>query len=193
MHAVRVPKLCVFITLFNLLTLAPAVFAADTYSVDNVHSSLVFKVKHLDTGYVWGRFNNLTGKAMLDESGAPTSVEFSADANSIDTGNAKRDTHLKSPDFFSAKEFQKITFKSSAIKSAGQNKFEVSGDLTLHGQTRPITVTVEKTGSSNGPQGTKVGFATTFTVKRSEYGMGGMVPQIADEVEIHLGTEMKKG
>ena len=191
MHKHLTTTFASLIVLALALALAPAsVRAADTYKVDPVHSSLVFKIKHLDTAYLWGRFNNLEGTVVADGD-VPKSVEFSVNTESVDTGNAKRDAHLKSPDFFSAKEFPKITFKSNSVKPAGDNKFEVTGDLTLHGQTRPLTAVVERTGTST-QQGQKVGYYTSFTVKRSDFGMSGMIPMVGDEVELHLGTEVRK-
>ena len=183
-RAIAVP---ILILIASVVTTANA----QTYKVDAAHSSLVFKVKHLDTGFIWGRFNTFDGSVAM-ENGAPTRFEFSVNADSIDTGIKKRDDHLRSPDFFAAKEFPKITFKSTAVKPAGDNAYEVTGDLTLHGQTKSITVTVTKTGQSSGQQGEKVGFASSFTVRRSDFGMNFMVGPVSDEVELHLGTEMRK-
>src|SRR5262249_49789347 len=117
---------------------APAVDAADTFKVDTVHSSIVFKVKHMNTSYAWGRFNDFTGTFSLDDQdpGAST-LDFVVKATSIDTGNAMRDRHLKSPDFFNAAQYQTITFKSTSVTKGGED-YEVKGNLTLHGVTKPI-------------------------------------------------------
>ena len=136
-----------------LITLFVASAAhAQTFKVDPQHSSIVFKSKHIDTSYVFGRFNEFGGTVTVDADPTKMAFDITAKTESIDTGNAKRDTHLKSPDFFSAKEFPNISFKSTSVKSAGENKYEVAGDLTLHGVTKPITVTIEKVGQSNNPQ-----------------------------------------
>jgi len=146
--------------------------AADNYKVDPVHSSIIFRAQHVQTGYVYGRFDKFSGTVKVDSDPSNMAFDISIDVNSINTGNEKRDGHLKSPDFFGAKEFSTITFKSKSVKSAGENKYEVTGDLTLHGQTKSVTIPVEKTGESNTPNfGQRVGFASTFTVKRSDYGM----------------------
>lgn len=167
--------------------------SAETYNVDPVHSSIVFKSKHLDTSYVFGRFNDFSGTVNVDTDPTKMSFDVSAKVESIDTGNAKRDTHLKSPDFFSAKEFPTISFKSTSIKSAGDNKFEVTGNMTLHGVTKPLTVTMEKVGQSSTPQfGDRAGFFTMFTVKRSDFGMSGMQPMIGDDVELAVAFETAK-
>jgi polyisoprenoid-binding protein YceI len=180
---------------FVLITLfMSAVANAESYKVDPVHSSIVFKSKHIDTSYVFGRFNDFGGTVNVDSDPSKMSFDVTAKVDSIDTANAKRDTHLKSPDFFSAKEFPTIQFKSTSVKSAGDNKYEVTGDMTLHGVTKPITVTIEKVGASNNPQfGDRVGFITTFKVKRSDFGMSGMTNMIGDEVELAAAFETKKG
>src|SRR5262249_45315418 len=102
--------------------------------------------------------------------------------------------HLKSPDFFSAKEFPAISFKSTSAKSVGDGKYEVTGDLTLHGQTKPITVTLEKVGSST-KMGQRVGWISTFTIKRSDYGMNFMLGAEGggDEIALTVAFETVKG
>ena len=166
---------------------------AETYKVDPVHSSIVFKSKHIETSYVFGRFNDFGGTVNVDPDPTKMSFDVSAKVESIDTGNAKRDTHLKSPDFFSAKEFPTISFKSTSVKPSGDSKLEVTGDMTLHGVTKPVTVTIEKVGQSNNPQfGERVGFYTMFTVKRSDFGMSGMQPMSGDEVELAVAFETAK-
>ena len=145
-------------------TAAPA--AAMT--IDGTHSSVVFKVLHLQTANFYGRFNKIGGDVALDDKGGTVNVEV--DADSVDTNNAKRDGHLKGQDFFSVKEFPKITFKSKSATKKGDG-WEVAGDLSLHGVTKPLTVTVKPTGSGADPMGKKLGYETTFTFKRSDYGM----------------------
>src|SRR4051794_7367071 len=94
--------------------------AADTYRVDTTHSSTVFRVKHMNASYAWGRFNSITGSFTLNEAiPAQSKFEFVVKADSIDTANAKRDTHLKSPDFFNTVQFPSITFKSQSVAKSG--------------------------------------------------------------------------
>lgn len=179
--------------LLVVVAISVAQAPAATYKGDPAHSTILFKAKHLNTGYVYGRFNSFTAQVNYDEAKPEAlSVEATAQVDSIDTGNAKRDGHLKSPDFFSAKEFPTITFKSKSAKSAGDNKFEVTGELTLHGVTKPITVTVEKTGAST-KMGERVGWLSTFTVKRSEFGMTFMPDAVSDEIELVVSMETVKG
>lgn len=164
--------------------------AADTYTADPVHSSVVFRIKHMDVAHVWGRFNGLKGEFALDE-GAPesSSLQFQVEAKNVDTGNAKRDEHLRSPDFFNAAQFPAITFKSTAVKKAG-DRYEVTGDLTLLGVTKSITVSVDKTGQADTKQmGPRMGFETTFTIKRSDFGMNKMMGAVGDEVKLIVAVE----
>jgi polyisoprenoid-binding protein YceI len=172
--------------------LTPALVArADTYKIDPVHSSVIFRAPHINTGYVFGRFDQFGGTINDDTSDpSKTSFDVTIQVDSVDTGNPQRDGHLKSPTFFSAKEFPTITFKSNSVKSSGDKKLEVTGDLTMHGQTKPITFTVERVGSSNLPNfGQRVGYFGTFTVKRSDFGMTGMPEAVGDEIEMMVALE----
>jgi polyisoprenoid-binding protein YceI len=161
-------------------------------AVDPVHSSMVFRVKHMDAAYFYGRFNKIAGEIDLDDknpSGGTVVIEI--DAESIDTNDAGRDRHLKGPDFFSVKEFPKLTFKSKSVAKKGQ-EWEVAGDLTMHGATKPLTVLVKPTGSIDDPRtGPKVGFETEFTIKRSDFGMTYGVDKkaLGDEVKVMLAVE----
>ena len=109
-----------------------------------------------------------------------------------DTANQKRDDDLRGPDFFSVKEFPTLSFKSTSVKSAGENKMEVTGDLTIHGQTKPITVTLEHVGTADTRMGHRTGFAGEFTIKRTDFGMSKMTDMVSDDVTIMIGLEAKK-
>lgn len=168
--------------------------AADQFALDPVHSSLLFKVKHLGVSYSYGRFNAPTGTIVWD-SADPTKSTFqiSAKVESLDTGNAKRDGHLKSPDFFDGKQFPTIGFKSTAVKPLADNKYEVTGDLTIRGTTRPITVVLEHVGTASGPQGgTKTGFDGQFTINRQDFGVAYMPQGIGNDVTIFVALEADK-
>ena len=163
---------------------------AGSYKVDGVHSSVMFRVKHLDTSYAYGRFNAISGTFAIDEADpAKSAFDFTIKAESVDTGNAGRDTHLKG-DFFDAKQFPNITFKSKTVTSAGKNVYEVAGDLTFHGVTKPITVTIEHTGSGKDMKQTPIaGIESVFTIKRSDFGIKTMVGPIGDDVKVFLSSE----
>jgi polyisoprenoid-binding protein YceI len=107
----------------------------------------------------------------------------------LDTANAKRDQHLKSSDFFNAKQFPDIEFKSTGVKSTGDKTFDVTGDLTLHGVTKSITVPMTFVGAATTPMGARAGFDATFTIKRSDYGMNFMPGMVGDDVTLMINLE----
>lgn len=161
--------------------------AAQTYGVDTVHSSVLFKAKRLDVVNVYGRFNGLQGTLTFDsENPANSTIELELKAEAVDTNNERRDNHLRSPDFFDATQFPFIRFKSSQIRRLSENRYEVTGDLSLHGLTRPIVAEVEHVGSASDPRrGTPlIGFETAFTIKRSDWGMNFMLDALSDEIEL---------
>jgi polyisoprenoid-binding protein YceI len=186
-----------FVRLSSVVALAfvlsASVYAADTLKGDPAHSSLVFKSSHLNTSHVYGRFNGLTSTLTVDNNEL-TGIEASVETKNVDTGVEKRDNHLRSADFFNAAEFPQITFKSTGVKKVSDGKYEVTGDLALHGQTKSITVTVTKTGESSNPPpfGERVGWETMFKVKRSDFGMSKMIPMVGDEVELTVAIEASK-
>ena len=182
----RIPALALALTLAT----ACAAAAAETYQTDAVHSSVVFRVKHMNTSHAWGRFNDLSGTFTLDEaSPAAIALDFTVKADSIDTGNAKRDQHLKSPDFFSAVQYPTIAFKSTAVTKSAKG-YDVVGDLTLHGVTKAIKVTLSPVGKGKGPTGGEIaGIDATFTIKQSDFGMKKMVGPIGDDVWVNVSIE----
>ena len=167
--------------------------AAKTYQIDAVHSSVLFRAKHLGVTYFYGRFNEFSGNITMDETDVSKSkVEFEVKTESVDTANKKRDQHLRSPDFFNTKQFPVITFKSTKVSvMAGQeNMLEVTGDFALHGVKKSITVDIEITGKTNFPQvGEVIGFLTTFDIKRSEYGFNFGMEGVNDEIQITVSVE----
>lgn len=176
-----------------LAVLAAGPLAAADYKIDGGHAAAIFRVKHMNASYSYGRFNAIGGKIVYDAAN-PTagSVEIEIKADSVDTDNEKRDAHLKSPDFLNAKQFPVLTFKSKEIKKAGE-AFEVTGDFTLHGVTKPVVAKVVHTGTGKHPKGTElIGFETTFSIKRSDYGMSYGLEGIGDEVQITLSVEAGK-
>jgi polyisoprenoid-binding protein YceI len=172
----------------GVMLLAALASAADTYEVDPVHSFVIFRCRNLGQAgavFIYGRFNDVKGTIVVDKDPAKSSVNITINANSIDTGVPDRDNHLKSPDFLNTKQFPTITFKSRKIQAIGKDRYRVTGDLTLHGVTRTITVTVEKVGEGKNFKGMQViGFQTTFTIRRSDFGMKGLMNVAADEVTL---------
>jgi polyisoprenoid-binding protein YceI len=167
--------------------------AAKTYQIDATHSAVIFRAKHLGVTYNYGRFNEFSGNITMDETDVSKSkVELEVKTASVDTANAKRDQHLRSPDFFNAKQFPVITFKSTEVsaKAGQENMLEVTGDFDLHGVKKSITVDVELTGKANVTQkGELIGLETTFTIKRSGYGMNFGIPGVSDDIRITVSIE----
>ncbi len=165
--------------------------AADVYTVDKSHSAALFKVKHVGVSYTHGRFNDVSGTITIDAANPSASkVEIVIQAGSVDTHDEKRDAHLANPDFFDAKQFPKLTFTSTAFKKIDERTYEVAGDFTLHGVTKSLTLTVLKIGEGKDPWGGyRIGFESTFTIKRSDFGMTKMLEAAGDEVVVTFATE----
>jgi polyisoprenoid-binding protein YceI len=168
---------------------------ADDYGVDPVHSSVSFKIQHMGISWIHGRFNQFSGAFTLDKQDpAKSAVEFNIKTESIDTNNKGRDTHLKSGDFFNAKQFPAVTFKSTEIKPA-EGGYEVTGDLTVHGETKSIKLTLkggDKVVSMRGQD--RIGFTTDFTINRKDFGIGSRFNEdmLGNEVKVSVGVEAIK-
>lgn len=173
------------------LLASPAAFAADAYKIDDVHSHLNFKILHLNTGYQYGRFNDFEGTVWVDEKNpANSKVEITAKTESIDTRAPKRDEHLRSPDFFNAKQFPTLSFKSTKVEAAGKDTYKVTGNLTLHGVTKPLTFTFHKTGEGKDPWGGfRMGGEATFSINRFDYGINYMPDGLGKDVTLMLSFE----
>ena len=169
---------------------AASLKAADTYAVDPVHSSFIFRIKHINTSYLYGRINTSSGTIVFDEADpTKSSVELELKADTVDTFAEKRDQHLKGPDFFNAKQFPTITFKSKSVKKVGED-YEVTGDFTLLGVAKEITVKLAHTGGGKSPFGDfRIGFEGTFTFKRSDFGMKAMLNAVGDDVQVTVAVE----
>jgi polyisoprenoid-binding protein YceI len=187
--------------LASLVALAPilASAATSTWAIDGSHSTAGFSVKHLVISQVRGEFTKLEGRLVLDDADPTRStVEATIDVNSIDTRVADRDGHLKSPEFFDAANHPTITFKSTKVRKAGKNKLAVTGDLTLRGVTKPVTLDVTTTPEVKGMSGeTRRGFAATTKIDRKAYGLTWNKaveagPVVGDEVTITLDLEVVK-
>ena len=170
--------------------------APEVWGVDKSHSGATFKVRHLMAN-VTGNFNDLDAVINIDRANpANSSVEFTIQATSIDTGNDNRDKHLRSPDFFDVEKFPTISFKSTSVKAKSKTEFDVTGNLTMHGVTKQVTLPVEFLGFGKDPRGTeKAGFQIETVVNRKDYGIvwnraldaGGTV--LGDEVFISINIE----
>ncbi len=178
---------------------ASSALAADTYNFDKVHTEASFQVRHMLTK-VRGRFADFAGTIKLDAAKPEaSSVEFVIKTASVNTGEEKRDTHLKSPDFFDVEKFPELTFKSSAIKATGKDKYDVTGTLTIHGVSKQVTLPVSFLGYVKTPWGDeRAGFETGITLNRSDYGLvwnkaleaGGVL--VGEQVEVAVNIEAVK-
>lgn len=179
--------------------LAGAPAFAEVYTVDKSHSNVMFTVRHF-VSRVTGKFDEYTLKIDLDRAKPESSsVEFSIQAASINTGNAKRDTHLKSADFFDVEKFPELSFKSTRIKPTGKDTYDVTGTLAMHGVSKEVTVKVTHLGFVKDPWGNeRAGFEVESTLNRKEYGIlwnqaldaGGFM--LGDDVKVTINLETIK-
>ncbi len=176
---------------FFALILPEAGFPLGNFTIDPEHSSIVFRVKHLGITFVSGQFNRATGRYVApDNETGKAEIDIRVRVMDIDSGNAVRDEHLRSPDFFHAEKYPWITFKSASIESLNADSFMVSGDLSFHGVTRRITIEALKTGTQEDGQGqVRTGFQAKFTIRRSDYGMKYMLGGVGDRVELTVNVE----
>ncbi|HEY4312369.1 MAG TPA: YceI family protein [Pirellulales bacterium] len=182
---------CALLVTTAITTALPTIACAQQYKVDPVHSSVVFRVKHLGVSYCYGRFDKTSGTFQLDEQNPSASaIDVVVESGSVDTSNTQRDTHLRNPDFFDAAKFPTIRFVSTKVSRQGTGPYVVAGDLTLHGVTKPVTLEIEATGSGKGMMGeTRSGLETVFNINRTDFGMDKMVGPVADEVRLMVSVE----
>lgn len=176
-----------------LLFIAVAANAAE-WTMDGAHSETKFKIRHLMISNVTGAFKDFTAKLTTDDKDKPTLLEGTIQTKSIDTANAKRDEHLKSPDFFDTEKFPTITFKSK--KFSGTKNVKVTGELTMHGVTKEVTLNGELTPAIKDPMGNpKRGFSGTTKINRKDFGLtwnkamdgGGVV--LGETVDVDVSFE----
>ena len=176
---------------------------ASTWKVDTVHSCALFRVRHMGAGFFWGRFNDVAGTITFDPADPGSlAMDIGIDVDSVDSGHPGLDKHLKAPDFFDAKEFPQMGFKSSSAKLVPTTKrsddpamaWDVTGELSIRGTTRPITARVTYWGASDMGRGMKAGFEATFKIKRSEFGInyGVESKSLGDMVSVTVGLEVNK-
>lgn len=188
----------------SALSLALALVASgaraekEVFTFDKAHTEIGFKVRHF-VSKVPGRFKDFTGTIELDRAKPTDSVvELKIAAGSIDTGNANRDKHLNSPDFFDTAKFADITFKSTKIADKGNGTYEVTGDFTLKGVTKPVVLTVVHNGfASDGHGGQKAGFDVSGKINRKDFGVSWNnisdgTAMLSDDVDLMITVEANK-
>ncbi len=177
-----------------LMTCCCVARAADTYTVDPVHSSISFMISHAGISNIHGRFNDFSGKITIDKADpARSSFALSIPIESIDTNNEKRDEHLCAPDYFNAKQFPTMSFQSTMVKAI-DGGYEVTGDLTMHGVTKPISFKLKGADKVvEFPKGKqRIGMVSEFSILRSEFGMTVEPKALGDEISILVGIEAAK-
>lgn len=184
--------------LLSLVTLSLALSAqaaVETYKIDPTHSSVSFRIRHILTK-IPGEFTKFQGTVLVDrENLEKSSTDATIDVTSVNTRDEKRDTHLKSPDFFQAEKFPTISFKSKNWKKTGENTFDVTGDLTIKGVTKEVVLKTKSLGFSPGmrPGSSVSGWEGTTTVTRKDYGMVLTNPMmekaIGEDVDVTITVE----
>jgi len=170
------------------------------WAIDPTHSEIGFKVKHMMFTNVSGRFDKYEGTFLTDgDNFEGAEISFSADIDSINTGNNDRDNHLKGADFFDGGQYPKLTFKSSSFSKKGGSDYELAGDLSLHGTTKFVKLPVEFGGLMTDPWGnTKAALSISGSISRKEWGLnwnaaletGGVL--VSDEVKLHIELQLLK-
>ncbi|MFK5855839.1 MAG: YceI family protein [Bacteroidota bacterium] len=192
-------KISLIIGILFLTTLS--IKAQETkWTFDKAHSKIQFDVAHMVISETTGQFQDYEGTVLSDKPDfSDAKINFSIEVESIDTDDADRDEHLLSPDFFDAEKYQKITFKSTSMKNIGENVYELTGDLTMHGITKTISLEAKYGGTINDPWGnTKAGFKITGIINRTDFGLkynsvmdtGGLM--IGEEITITCKIELLK-
>ena len=171
--------------------------AASTWNLDKSHSGITFSVRHMMITNVRGSFNDFDATVSADPADlASLDASLTIDVNSIDTKDEGRDGHLKSPDFFNAEQFPQIAFKKTALVSKGGEDYALTGDLTIAGVTKSVTLNTEISGPAKDPWGnTKFGVVADGTVSRSDFGLswnaaletGGFL--VGDAIKVHIELE----
>lgn len=168
--------------------------APENFTIDSSHTYPHFKIDHLGFSTLMGRFNETSGKLVIDTAAKTGSVDITIKAASVDTGFQKRDDHLRSPDFLNAAEFPEITYKSSKVMIGDDNSVHVEGNLTISGVSKPVALHVDKMNCGIHPMDPKkekfvCGFNATTQIKRSDFGIKYALPAVGDDMEIFIEVE----
>ncbi|MGH3724847.1 MAG: YceI family protein [Mycobacterium sp.] len=174
-----------------MTTTTPAL-AAGTWTIDPVHSDVTFSVRHLGVSKVRGSFTDFNGEIVIGEDGTP-SVSATIDVASVDTRNDQRDTHVRSADFFDTDNHPTATYRSTSVRAdqeANENDYIVDGELTLHGITKPVVLTLSLEGVGPGMQGgTVAGFEASAQVNRGDFGITGGAGLVGEKVTLTFNIE----
>jgi len=175
-----------------LLAAGSATAAPVRYDLDPNHTRIDFSWTHFGFSHPMGRFDRFDGDFRFDPADpTKSSVTVTIPIDSIDTGVAKLDAHLKTDEFFDVAKYPTATFKSTRVERSGEHGLKVAGDLTLHGVTKPVVldVTVNKVGRHPMAGRDAAGFDASATIKRSDFGISNYVPNVSDEIRLSISTE----
>jgi polyisoprenoid-binding protein YceI len=181
------------LALVSVLGFSPQARAEiEKYIIDKPHTQIIFAASHLGLTTSYGKFLDYEGHIIFDRGEpAKSSVEVTIKAASLDLGDEKWNAHMKNADFFDVEKYPTVTFKSTGIQVTGENTANITGDLTMRGVTRPVTLAVTHNKSGKFPMNERMetGFSATTMLKRSEFGMTYGLPMVPDEVKIILEVE----
>jgi polyisoprenoid-binding protein YceI len=168
---------------------APAFAAAQKYDIDSTHTQVIFSWDHFGFSKPSASLEKFSGTFMLDTGDlTKSSIQITFPLEGLHTGVPKLDEHLKSPDFFDAAKYPDITFKSTKVEKSGAEGLKITGDLTIHGVTKPVTLDarVNKVGDNPMMKVPSAGVDATVTIKRSDFGVSKYVPNVSDEIPVHI-------
>jgi polyisoprenoid-binding protein YceI len=176
------------------LLLIAGLLHADSYALDPQHTAVIFKIEHLGISWTFGRFNDVTGEFNIDADPSKCQMTFAIKADSLDTGVAKRDEHLRSPDFFNVKQYPYITFKSASVQNA-EGGYKITGTMYMHGVQRKVAFNLQGGKTAEFPKGThRIGYTSQLKLNRADFGMDRLSGPVGDEVFIAISFEgIKKG
>ncbi len=183
--------------ILTIFLIASSQFAsAADYVIDTkgMHAFVQFRIQHLGYSWLYGRFNDFSGEYSFDKNNPDASeVSVVINAASIDSNHAERDKHLRSDDFLDVKKFPEIKFSSTKYRSTGNGKGDLHGNLTMHGETRPVTIKLTQIGEGKDPWGGyRSGFSGTLEINRSDFGVNKNLGPASEKVEIFLSIEGKR-
>lgn len=178
------------LALAGSLSASPVVLAKESYRVDPTHSFVTFSISHLGYSLLQGRFNELSGDFVYDaDNPAANAITMEVNTASIDSNHAERDKHLRSKDFLNVSKHPVASFKTTGFKPNGDDGV-LSGELTLHGVTRPVDVDVQLVGAGEDPWGGfRRGYSGRTTIKRSDFGMDYNLGPAAESMDLHFVVE----
>jgi polyisoprenoid-binding protein YceI len=179
----------------SLVLILPAAAETQSWNIDGAHSSAQFSVRHMGISTVRGAFTKLSGTVQYDATNpTKTTIDATIEAASVDTRVEMRDNDLRGPNFFDASKYPTLTFKSKKVEEAGPGKLKVTGDLTIHGVTKEVTLDVEGPSAPvKDPRGNlRVGASASTTINRSDFGVNGAAAVVGNDVPITIDMELTR-